>query len=156
MSAEEPRGPVLLCWDGSEGAALAIKHAGGLLGEGHPALVLFVHVPTELARGVLGGVSGPDAAIMGIADAEELLERGVQVARDAGFAATGVRIAGERKTSEVIVELAENEDVPLITMGQRPRSALGTLLLGSVAREVLGSFHRPVMLVGPGSYGQYS
>lgn len=155
MSAEAPEGPALLCWDGSDGAALAIKHAARLLGPGHPALVLFAHVPTETARGILGGFSGPDAAIMGIADAEVLLDRGVQLAADAGFAAKGIRIAAERKTSQIIIELAEDEDVSLITMGQRPRSALGTLVLGSVAREVLDSFHRPVLLVGPGSHGQY-
>ena len=155
MSAEDPEGPALLCWDGSDGAALAIKHAARLLGPGRPALVLFAHVPTEAARGIMGGLSGPDAAIMGIADAEALLERGVQLAADAGFAARGMRVAAERKTSAIIVDLAEDEDVPLITMGQRPRSALGTLVLGSVAREVLDSFHRPVLLVGPGSRGPY-
>ena len=32
---------------------------------------------------------------------------------------------------------------------------LGTLLLGSVARDILKSHHRPVMLVGPGSPGIY-
>jgi nucleotide-binding universal stress UspA family protein len=45
--------------------------------------------------------------------------------------------------------------VPLIVMGQRQRSAIGTVLLGSVARDVLGSHHRPVLLVGPGAPAPY-
>lgn len=147
--------PALLCWDGSDGAASAIQHAGRILGQGHAALVVFAHVPTESSRGVLAGFSGPDAPIMGVSDAEDLLERGVRVAREAGLNATGLRIAAERRTSEILVALAEEHDAVLIVMGQRERSALGTLLLGSVAREVVNAHHRPVLLVGPGSAGPY-
>jgi nucleotide-binding universal stress UspA family protein len=150
-----PNGPALLCWDGSEGAASAIQHAGEILGPGHEAIVLFAHVPTEAARGVLAGFSGPDAPIMPIVDADDLLERGVGVAREAGLDAMPLRVAAERRTSEVIANVADEHDVRLIVMGQRERSALGTLLLGSVAREVLNSHHRPVLLVGPGSPGVY-
>jgi nucleotide-binding universal stress UspA family protein len=155
MSAAEPKRPALLCWDGSDAALSAIRHAAGILGRGHPAVVLFAHVPTESARGILGGLSGPDAPIMGPADAEDLLERGVNAARDAGFETTGLRIAAEQKTAALIASTAEEHDALLIVMGQRERSGLGKLLLGSVSRELLDSFHRPVLLVGPGSAGQY-
>ena len=154
MSAT-PNGPALLCWDGSDGAASAIKHAGEILGAGHEAILLFAHVPTESARGLLAGFSGPDAPIMPIVDAEDLLDRGVQVVREAGLDVTPLRVAAERRTSEVIVNVADERGVRLIVMGQRERSALGTLLLGSVAREVLNSHHRPVLLVGRGSPGVY-
>ncbi|MBV8710978.1 MAG: universal stress protein [Solirubrobacterales bacterium] len=153
MPAPDSSRSALLCWDGSDGAVSAMQHAARILGAGHDAVVLFAHVPTESARGVLAGFSGPDAPIMGISDAEDLLERGVEVAREAGFNATGLRIVAERKTSEIVVAVAEERDAVLIVMGQRQRSPLGTLLLGSVARDVLSSNHRPVMLVGPGSSG---
>lgn len=152
---EPSGGPALLCWDGSDGAASAIRYAAQILGRGREAIVVFAHVPTESARGVLAGFSGPDAPIMPIADAEELLERGVRIAREAGLDAAGMRVTAEGKTAEIIVGLAEERDALLIVMGQRERSALGTLLLGSVARDVLRSHHRPVMLVGPGSPGVY-
>lgn len=155
MESSGANKPALLCWDGSDGAASAIQHAARILGPGHDALVVFAHVPTESARGILGGFSGPDAPIMGISDAEDLLERGVRVAREAGLAATGLRITAERRTSEIVVALAEEHDAVLIVMGQRERSELGRLLLGSVAREVLDTHHRPVLLVGPGSAGPY-
>ncbi len=146
-------GPALLCWDGSDAAAQAIQHAGRILGQGHSAIVLFAYVPTEAARGPFTGWSGPDAPIMGITDAEDLLERGVRAACEAGLETTGLSMVAERRTSEIIATLAEERDAVLIVMGQRKRSTLGTLLLGSVAREVLGLHERPVLLVGPNRLG---
>jgi nucleotide-binding universal stress UspA family protein len=145
MSAE---GPALLCWDGSSSAGRAIEHAARILGPGRRAIVLLAHVPTESHRGVLAGLSGPDAPIIGLADAEDMLEEGVRVAREAGFEAAGLRVEAERKTGEIIVATAEEQDVALIVMGQRGRSGLKAALLGSVARDVLESYGGPVLLVG--------
>ncbi len=147
--------PVLICWDGSEGAARAIGGAAAIVGAARRATVLFAHVPTESARGILGGFSAPDAPIMGPADAEVLLEEGVRVAREAGFAASGLPVIAERKTAEIIASTAEAEGSLLITMGQRERSGIGTLILGSVARGVLENDHRPVLLAGPSRPGTY-
>jgi nucleotide-binding universal stress UspA family protein len=149
MSADAAGGAAVLCWDGSDAARRAIRHAGRLLDADQPAVVLFAHVPPESAGGVLGGRGRPDAAVLGIAEAEAMVEDGVRVARAAGFAASGLRIVPDGRTAEAIVAAAEARDAPVIVMGQRQRSALGTLVLGSVAREVLDAFHRPVLLVGP-------
>src|SRR5437764_12961348 len=70
VSSENANGPMILCWDGSDGAERAIRHAAGLAGAGRPGIVLFAFVPTESARGVLGGLSGPDAPIMSAPEAE--------------------------------------------------------------------------------------
>jgi nucleotide-binding universal stress UspA family protein len=147
--------PVLICWDGSEGAARAIDDAASIVGRGRRATVLFAHVPTESARGVLGGFSAPDAPIMGHSDAEVLLEQGLRVAREAGFEAGALPVVAEGKTSEIIASTAEAEGSLLITMGQRERSAIGRLVLGSVARGVLETDHRPVLLAGPSRPGSY-
>lgn len=155
MSSENSHGSMILCWDGSDGAEQAIRHAARLGGTRHPAIVLFAFVPTESSRGVLAGLSGPDAPIMSGPEAETLIERGVAVAREAGFDAEPLLVKADQKTSGIIVNLAEEHDAPLIVMGQRKRSGVGTLILGSVAREVLGAQHRPVLLVGPGSSGPY-
>jgi nucleotide-binding universal stress UspA family protein len=148
-------GPVLICWDGSEGAARAIDDAAAIVGPSRQAIVLFAHVPTESARGILGGFSAPDAPIMGHADAELLMEEGLRAARAAGFDARGLPVVAERKTSEIIAATAEAEGALLIAMGQRERSAIGTLVLGSVARGVLEADHRPVLLAGPSHPGVY-
>ena len=150
MPIERSQGPVLLCWDGSASASSAISHAAHILGAGRAAIVLLAHVPTEEHRGVLAGTSGPDAPIVGVADAEDMLEKGVLIASQAGFDATGKRIAADRKTAEIIVAAAQEHDVSLIVMGQRGRSGLKAALLGlgSVAQGVLSAYGGPVMLVG--------
>ncbi len=151
MPADDHTPAVLLCWDGSSSASRAIGQASRILGEGRPATVLLAHVPVEEHAGVFGGTGGPDAPIMGPADAEDLLEEGVRVARSAGFDATGVRVVAKQKTAEIIVATAEEQGAPLIVMGQRGRSGLKAALLGlgSVAQEVLRAYPGPVLLVGP-------
>jgi nucleotide-binding universal stress UspA family protein len=150
MPVDGSQGPVLLCWDGSDSAASAIAHAAHILGAGRRAIVLFAHVPTEEHRGVLAGRSGPDAPVVGLADAEYTLEEGMRVASQAGFDASGQRVAADRKTAEIIVATAQEHEVSLIVMGQRGRSGLKAALLGlgSVAQGVLSSYGGPVMLVG--------
>jgi nucleotide-binding universal stress UspA family protein len=143
----------LLCWDGSESAERAVQQAGGILVRSSTAILLFAYVPTESSRGVLSGPSGPDAPVMGPADAEELLECGVTVARGAGFEVRPLLVTAERRTAEIVAATADEQEVDLIVMGQRERSALGTLVLGSVTRDVLRSYHRPVLLVGPSGPG---
>lgn len=150
MPVDGSPGPVLLCWDGSESATSAIEHAAQILGSGRRAIVLLAHVLTEEHRGVLAGTSGPDAPIVGLADAQDMLENGVGIASRAGFDASGERIAAQRKTAEIIVAIAQEHDVSLIVMGQRGRSGLKAALLGlgSVAQGVLSSYGGPVLLVG--------
>lgn len=155
VDGERSDRPVLLCWDGSESAARAIEHTAAILGRGRRATVLFAHVPTESARGILGGFSGPDAPIMGNVDVEVLMEEGVRTARAAGFEADALPAVAESKTSEIIVRTADAEGSAVIAMGQRARSGLGRLVLGSVAREVLETHHRPVLLAGPAGRGDY-
>jgi nucleotide-binding universal stress UspA family protein len=97
---------------------------------------------------MMPGSGGSDAPVIGLTDAEVLLEHGVGVARAAGFDATGRRVEIDGKTSETIVETAEREDAPVIVMGQRGRSGLKLALLGTVSRDVINAFHRPVLMVG--------
>lgn len=147
-------GPVLLCWDGSDGALQAMRDARAVAGD-RRAIVLFAHVPTESAAGILGGVSAPDGPIMGEADAEHVVQAGVEAARREGWEPSPLRVVAERRTADIIAAAADEHDAPLIAMGQRRRSALGTLILGSVARGVLAAHHRPVLLSGPESPGLY-
>jgi len=154
MSTESGRGSALLCWDGSDSSRRAIEQAAEVLGPGYRATLFFAYVPTESARGILAGLSGPDAPIMGVTDAEILVEQGIAAAREAGFDVSGHPVVAERKTAEIIVATAQEVDAAVIVMGQRGRSAIGSVLLGSVARDVINnSAHRPVMVVAPSAPG---
>jgi nucleotide-binding universal stress UspA family protein len=149
MSADDPTGPYLLCYDGSEAAERAIHAAARLVGPGRPGAVLYVYKPTERSLGVAQALTGGtiDAPVSGEADAHAVLDSGMAVARDAGFAPSPLLVEADRRTAEIIAAQAEELDAPAIVMGQRGRSALKTAILGSVSRDVVNAFHRPVILV---------
>ena len=149
MSVEEPRGPFILCYDGSATAERAIRTAPVLVGRGRAARVLYAYKPTERSLGVAQGVVGGriDAPVLGEADAHAIVDRGVVIARDAGFDAEPLLVVADRRTAELIAETAEEVDAPAIVMGQRGMSGLKSAVLGSVSREVVNAYHRPVVLV---------
>lgn len=124
-------GPVVIGWDGSEGARAA------LLG----TLELF-----------------PDRqfVVTSVGNAGDPAE-GVALAEGEGARATPVRLAplarsvgGGRDTADMLSALARARDAAAIVVGSRGRSTALDLLLGSVALATLHRAQRPVVVV-PGS-----
>ncbi len=149
MSVEEPTGPFILSYDGSEGARTAITRARVLLGERRPARLLYVYKPTERSLGVAQAAAGGriDAPVSSEPEAEAVVEAGVELARSVGFDAEGLLVAADRPTAEIISSTAEDLDAPAIVMGQRGHSGLKSAVLGSVSRDVVNGYHRPVIVV---------
>ena len=149
MSVENPSGPLVLCYDGSEAAEHAIRIAPVLVGQGRAARVLYAYKPTERSLGVGQALSGGtiDAPVHSEPEAHDIVARGVTIARDAGFDAEPLLLVADRKSSELIAQTAEELDAPAIVMGQRGHSGLKSALLGSVSRDVVNDYHRPVLLV---------
>jgi nucleotide-binding universal stress UspA family protein len=80
--------------------------------------------------------------------AEELVERTVEMFREAGVQARPeIRRVSSGKTPEQIVEVARESDCNLIVMGTRGMSEWKSLLLGGVANKVIHHAHCPVLLV---------
>ena len=73
--------------------------------------------------------------------------RGVAIAREAGFDAEPLLVAADRKTAELIAATAEELDAPAIVIGQRGLSGLKSAVMGSVSRDVVNAYHRPVVVV---------
>jgi len=149
MSVEDPRGPLVLCYDGSAGAERAIRIAPVLVGRGRAARVFYAYKPTERSLGVAQAATGGriDAPVLGEADARGIVDRGVAIAHDAGFEAEPLLVVADRRTAALIAGTAEELDSPAIVLGTRGLSGLKTAVLGSVAREVVNAYHRPVVLV---------
>jgi nucleotide-binding universal stress UspA family protein len=149
MTVEDPRGPLILCYDGSAAAERAIRIAPVLVGRGRAARVLYAYKPTERSLGVAQGITGGriDAPVLGEADAHGIVDRGVAIAREAGFDAEALLLVADRRTAALVAEQAEELDAPGIVMGTRGLSGLKTAVLGSVAREVVNEYHRPVVIV---------
>jgi nucleotide-binding universal stress UspA family protein len=149
MTVEDPKGPFVLCYDGSEAAQRAIRVAPVLLGRGRPARVLYAYKPTERSTGVVQAHTGGriDAPVSHSTEAEDIVDAGVALAREAGFAAEPLLLEADRPTGELIAATADELDAPGIVMGQRGMSGLKSALLGSVSRDVVAAYHRPVVIV---------
>jgi nucleotide-binding universal stress UspA family protein len=80
-------------------------------------------------------------------EAEDVVDDGVSVARDAGFDAEALLLVADAPTADIIARTAEELDAPAIVMGQRGHSGLKSAVLGSVSRDVVNAYHRPVILV---------
>jgi nucleotide-binding universal stress UspA family protein len=140
-------GTVLIAFDGSDNARAAIEHAGRELRPGRSAIVVTVWQPVEAMAyaGFVAGIGDLDTEIEG--QATKVAEEGAELARAAGF--SEVEPLAERATPawQRIVEVADERDVDLIVVGSRGRSALRSMLLGSVATGVALHTERPLLII---------
>jgi nucleotide-binding universal stress UspA family protein len=167
----ETRGPVLLCYDGSDNARRAIGRAGQLLGGGE-AVVLTVweslgsailrRLPSDgtefgrEARGIANDVVDElDASTADAARATAL--EGAALATEAGFEARPLSpraLAGAAERTAVtvwraVLDAADEERAELIVLGSRGRSGVKSMVLGSVSYGVVHNTGRPVLIVPP-------
>ena len=130
-------GPVLLAYDGSELAQLAIEQAARELAPGRNALVLCVWQPTDVGFVPVGKqhFNAQDATEVEDA-AEGTAAHGAALAEKAGFRAESVTIKAA-PTWKGIVEVANNRRASLIVMGSHRRTGVIGHLLGSVTDAVI-------------------
>lgn len=147
--------PVLLCFDGSTDAEAAINRAAELFVE-RQAVVLTVWqhtrtwVPYDPATIATAPVDELASHALGTDEimeklAQEQLERGVQLAEEAGFSAEGQLAMGT--PWHVICEAGEKLDARAIVMGARGLSRVRSVLLGSVSFAVLTHTRRAVLVI---------
>jgi nucleotide-binding universal stress UspA family protein len=147
--------PVLICFDGSADAAKAIAVARELLGP-RDAVVLTVWEPLAVWEpydpGAIlsAGVARLYERELGLDEiarelAQEKLDKGVALARAAGFGASGQLARG--KTWRAICDAAEELDAALIVLGARGLSRAESALLGSVSAAVTPHANRGVLVI---------
>ncbi|TDC77624.1 universal stress protein [Micromonospora sp. KC606] len=78
------------------------------------------------------------------------LERVVRELTAAGVPHSVRQLVRGRDTAEEIVDIVEAEDISLVVIGVRHRSAVGKLIMGSAAQEVLLRVRCPVLAVKAG------
>src|SRR5258708_16987854 len=145
-----PDTPILICYDGSDGAERAIDVAAALLGLGC-ATVLDVG-PTITPAESLATLSPvvPGAAFEEL-NADDALARarvGAEHAQRAGFVAEARGGIGA-PTWEGIVDVADEIDAAVIVLGSRGLNGAKELLEGSVSHDVAEHAGRPVLIVPP-------
>ena len=141
-------GPILICYDGSASAELAIAAAGRLFGQ-RRAVVLDVAPLQEVAEAY--AAMGSDAAALDrltLQTAAARAEAGAELARAAGFHAQG-RAQVEAPTWLGVVEVADEIGAAAIVIGSRGLSGMRALLEGSVSHQVATHAGRPVLIVPP-------
>lgn len=144
--------PILICYDGSDGARHAIEVTAALFA-GHPVIVLHAWQPVAAIAASHGGaaVSMPtydDGEIRRAvaATAEQGSNEAIAAGLSARFEVAEVRTHDIART---ILNRADQHDARLIVLGTRGRSAFKSVMAGSVSRNVAQHAHRPILIVPP-------
>ena len=139
--------PLLICYDGSEGAGRAIDVAGTLF-HGHSAVVLdIVGLTPEESLAAVSPVV-PDFEELNIPEGQARARQGVVRAQEAGLVAEP-RADFDVPTWDGVVRAADELDAELIVLGSRGLSGVQEFLKGSVSHEVAEHAGRPVLIVPP-------
>jgi nucleotide-binding universal stress UspA family protein len=145
-------GPVLFCYDGSEGSRAAMAAAAGLVAHPAPAVVLSVWQPAAVLLARAGGFGGSYLSDADEVDGEQAQlasdasEEGAQRAREHGFDASSRVEEAPEGAGRKIIEIADELDARLIVCGRRGLGAVASALLGSVSHAVLDHAGRPVLI----------
>jgi len=145
-------GPVLFCYDGSEGSRAAMAAAAELVAHPAPAVVLSIWQPASVLLARAGGFGGTYLSDADEVDAEQgksagdAAKEGVQRARDHGYDASSRVEQATEGAGRRIVEIADELDARLIVCGRRGLGAVASALLGSVSHAVLTHAGRPVLI----------
>jgi nucleotide-binding universal stress UspA family protein len=147
--------PVLLCFDGSDDAAAAIRKAGRLLAP-REAVVLTVWEPLAVwepydpatileapAAKLASKALGLDEIAHELAHGKA--DRGVALAREAGFDAHA-RVENGKAWRAICDFAAEIEAEPIV-LGARGLSRIQSALIGSVSSAVVVHARRPVLVI---------
>jgi nucleotide-binding universal stress UspA family protein len=143
--------PLILCYDGSEGAKYAIAQTGRLF-PGGQALILTVWEPISNLASVTwsGATVMPNFTELDHAASEDgalRAKEGVELAREAGLDAEPLAVKADGPIWETIIETAEREWAAVIALGSRGRTGLRSLLLGSVSGTVVQHADRPTLVI---------
>jgi nucleotide-binding universal stress UspA family protein len=147
-----PDCPLLICYDGSADAKLAIKRAGDLLAA-KPALVVTVWQPTAALDSFAW--SGATASMVnfveldraGAEDGRRVAHEGVRIAHEAGLEAEPVAIKATGPVWQTIIETAAHHNAAAIVMGSRGLTGVRSMLLGSVSSAVVQHADRATLVI---------
>jgi nucleotide-binding universal stress UspA family protein len=141
--------PILICFDGSDGAEHAIAAAAALLGSRRAVVLNVAPVLTVAESYAAIGTPGPFVYEgLNRAAALEQADAGAKLARAAGLTAEA-RADVAAPTWDGIIEVADEISAAAIVIGSRGLTGTRELLHGSLSHEVAEHAGRPVIIVPP-------
>ena len=146
------RGPILLCYDGSDDASAAIQEAAQVLTGRSAVVACFWQPVPQVARRFAVNLLEVVQETPQVNEREALLaqersERGAALAIEAGLKAEARAVEVSTPIVDAIIAYADEIDSPLIVLGSRGRSGIGSMLLGDVAHELVQRATRMVAIV---------
>ena len=141
--------PVLICYDGSEGARRAIDATVELLGSDRRVVVLDVAPVLTTAESL--AVLGPAPYAfeeLNSSEAARTAQEGVAYALAAGLHAES-RATVEAPTWQGIVHVADELGAAVIVIGSRGLEGAREVFEGSLSHQVAEHAGRPVLIVPP-------
>jgi nucleotide-binding universal stress UspA family protein len=136
--------------DGSELADKALEHVRELA-EIHGSRIVAVHA-NELLTGRYGG--GP--LLADEPDLREKIAGQVDELRAAGFEAELKVRTGSQDVAKLVEKAADEVGADLIVVGTHGRGAIAGTVMGSVARGLCHTSHRPLLVVPPAKRAEAS
>ena len=133
--------------DGSDNAMRALEHAIRLAREKEPMelVIVYAHEPPIIYGEIEIYLSEEKAKELVREHSEDILRPAIEKAKEAGVTFTSQILIGNIPKS--IVSCAETLACDGIVMGTRGMSAIGNLVMGSVATKVVHLTKLPVTLV---------
>lgn len=158
-------GPVIFGYDGSDLAEHAVREAGALFANKRALIVSVWEAGRafEVASSPLRAFETPAAPLeehtafevdqANYDDANQLAERGADIARAAGFEADAVAVADNKTVADTLVRLAKECDGQAIVVGAHSGGRIKAFFVGSTTRHVTEHAPCPVLVVHDNQLG---
>jgi nucleotide-binding universal stress UspA family protein len=152
MAGGSQDGPVLFCFDGSDGSREAMRAVADLIDRPARAVVLTVweSVATRLAlAGAFAAgttTGGADLDAQEESYARSVAEEGALRAGEHGYEASAMTKESFDGIAKAVLEVADDISARVIVCGQRGRGALRSALLGSVSHALASHTRRPLLI----------
>ena len=152
----EPRGPLLLAYDGSEPARTAIATAAALFSGRSTVVVHVWESPLTHWRSGHAIFTVPVTEIRELTDdlaevlansAPKQAEEGADLARQGGLEARGQSVESATGVWRALIDTAQSIDAGVVAMGSRGHGAFVSTVLGSVSSGLLHNADLPVLVV---------
>ena len=140
--------PILICYDGSEGARRAIRTAAALLGDRRAVVLDVAPLLTTAESYASLGPMTPDFEELNAEDALTRAKTGARLARSVGLTAEA-RTALDAPTWEGVTSVADEIGAAVIVLGSRDLTGVRELVQGSLSHQVAEHAGRPVLIVPP-------